>query len=199
MIRFKKSGHPIFRVTSALSPGSLKSKGEENLSHFCAERDTIETVFRTIISVNQLSICGEIFDLCDEYSVCQARTVKPVLTGQSDSLFEPANFLMTSPTPSTEVPAQENLLQKYEKRVERISQQNGVIKICNDARFLTTVDIGRYIMTKDTEKFSQFTKQVTWRECTLPRDEKTSDPKGWIPGNTKIGPRVRSHNHLLAR
>ena len=26
------------------------------------------------------------------------------------------------------------------------------------------------------------------REYTLPRDEKTSDPKGWIRGNTKIGP-----------
>ena len=26
------------------------------------------------------------------------------------------------------------------------------------------------------------------REYTLPRDEKSSDPKGWIRGNTKIGP-----------
>ena len=26
------------------------------------------------------------------------------------------------------------------------------------------------------------------REYTLPRDEKLSDPKGWIRGNTKIGP-----------
>ena len=25
------------------------------------------------------------------------------------------------------------------------------------------------------------------REYTLPRDEKSSDPKGWIRGNTKIG------------
>ena len=29
---------------------------------------------------------------------------------------------------------------------------------------------------------------MTCREYTLPRDEKTSDPKGWIRGNTKIGP-----------
>ena len=26
------------------------------------------------------------------------------------------------------------------------------------------------------------------REYTLPRDEKLSDPKGWIRGNTQIGP-----------
>ena len=29
---------------------------------------------------------------------------------------------------------------------------------------------------------------MTRREYTLPRDEKSSDPKGWIRGNTKVGP-----------
>ena len=43
-------------------------------------------------------------------------------------------------------------------------------------------------MTKDTEEFSQFTDSVACREYTLPRDEKSSDPKGRIRGNTKIGP-----------
>ena len=43
-------------------------------------------------------------------------------------------------------------------------------------------------MTKDTEEFSQFTDAVACREYTLPRDEDTSEPKGWIRGNTKIGP-----------
>ena len=43
-------------------------------------------------------------------------------------------------------------------------------------------------MTQDTEEFSQFAEQMTCREYTLPRGEKSSDPKGWIRGNTKIGP-----------
>ena len=43
-------------------------------------------------------------------------------------------------------------------------------------------------MTKDTEEFSQFTDSVVCREYTLPRDEDTSEPKGWIRGNTKIRP-----------
>ena len=63
-----------------------------------------------------------------------------------------------------------------------------MIKICIDAGFLTTVDVGQHFMTKDTEEFSQFTESVACREYTLPRDEKSSDPKGWIRGNTKIGP-----------
>ena len=189
MIKFRESGHPVFRATSPLSRGTLKSKGGGKLSiHFCADGDTIETVFRTIISVNQLSIYGAVSDLCDEYSACQARTLRPVLAGQSDPLFEPASLLMTTPTPSTEVPAQEILLQKYKERVERLSQQDRLIKNCTDAGFLKTVEVGQYFMTKDTEEFSQFTEPVTCREYTLPRDEKSSDPKGWIRGNTKIGP-----------
>ena len=43
-------------------------------------------------------------------------------------------------------------------------------------------------MTKDTAEFSQFTDAVACREYTLPRDEGASEPKGWIRGNTKIGP-----------
>ena len=67
MIRFRESGHPVFRATSPLSRGTLKSKGGGQLSiHFCADGDTIETVFRTIISVNQLSIWGAVSDVCEE-------------------------------------------------------------------------------------------------------------------------------------
>ena len=55
---------------------------------------------------------------------------------------------MSTPTPSTKVPAQEDLLQKYQERVERVSQQNRVIMMCTDAGFLTTVDVRQYFMTK---------------------------------------------------
>ena len=78
---------------------------------------------------------------------------------------------MKTPTPSTDDPAQEDLLKKCQERVEMLSQQNRVLKICTDAGFLTTVDIGQYFMTKDTEEFSQFTESVACREYTLPRDE----------------------------
>ena len=97
MIKFRESGHPVFRATSPLSRGTLESKGGGKLSiHFCADGDTIETVFRTMISVNQPSIYGAVSDLCDEYSACQAKTERPVLAGQSDLLFEPASLLMTN-------------------------------------------------------------------------------------------------------
>ena len=52
-----------------------------------------------------------------------------MLVGQSDPLFEPAKLLIMTPTPSIEIPAQENLLQMYKERVERLPQPDRVIKI----------------------------------------------------------------------
>ena len=73
-IRFGESGHPVFRATSPLSRGTLKSKGGGKISiHFCADGDTIETVLHTIISANQLSIYRAVSDLCSEYSICQEK------------------------------------------------------------------------------------------------------------------------------
>ena len=104
----------------------------------------------------------------------------PLSEGQSNPLFVPTSSLMKTPTHSTNDPAQpeEDLLQRYQERVERLSQQDRVIKFCTDAGFLTTVDVGQYFMTRDTEEFSQFTESVACREYTLPRDEKLTDPKG---------------------
>ena len=70
--------------------------------------------------------------------------------GQSDPLFVPS--VMKTTTPLTDDPAEEeDLLQRNKERVEWPSQQNRVIKCCTHAGFLTTVDVGQYFMTKDTE------------------------------------------------
>ena len=186
MMKFSESGHTVFRAASPLSRGTLKSKSGKLSIHCCADLGTIETVFRTIISVNQLSIYGAVSNLCAECKTCLFGTVKLVLAGQSDPLFVPTSVMKTC-TPLTDDPAQEkDLLQRYQERVERFSQQNRVIKLCADAGFLTTVEVGQYFMTKDTEEFSQFTVSVACREYILPRDEKSSDPKGWTRGNTKL-------------
>ena len=97
---------------------------------------------------------------------------------------------MKTNIPLTDDPAQEeDLLRRYRERIEKQSQQDRVSKFCTGAGILTTVvEIGQYFMTKDTEEFSQFTDSVACREHTLPRDESLSEPKGWIRGNTKIGP-----------
>ena len=88
---FAESGHPVFRATSPLSRGVLKSKGGGKLSiHHCADFSTIETVFPTITSVNQLSLYGAVAEMCEEHESCHDRTGRPVVRGQSSPSFEPS-------------------------------------------------------------------------------------------------------------
>ena len=67
MANFSRSGHPIFRASSAIEWGELRSKwGRKKSRHFNGSNETIELLLRTVISANQLSIYGAITDLCDE-------------------------------------------------------------------------------------------------------------------------------------
>ena len=91
MFKFGESGHPVFRATSPLSRGQLKSKGGGKLSiHYCADQETLTTVFRTIISVNQLSLHGAVGEMCEEYESYHDRTGQQVVGGQSSSSFVPS-------------------------------------------------------------------------------------------------------------
>ena len=96
-------------------------------------------------------------------------------------------------------PAYQNfLLQQYEERIERLSQQDRLSKFCMDAGFLNVVEIGHYFRTKYTADFSQF-HAVACRENTLPREEKASQPKWMDPREHQNLARIRSCNQLLAR
>ena len=57
--------------------------------HFTADQDTFDTMYRIILSVNQLSVYGAVVALCDEYESHQDSTGQPViLVGQSIVLGE---------------------------------------------------------------------------------------------------------------
>ena len=130
--------------------------------HYCADPGTIETVFRTIISVNQLSLYGAAAEMCEECESCHGRTGRLVVEGQSNPLFVPS--VMKTNVLLTDDPAQEeDLLRRYRERIDKLSQQDRVSKFCTDAGFLTTVEFGQFFMTKDTEEFSQFTDSVACR------------------------------------
>ena len=90
LLEFAESGHPIFRATTPLSRGQLKSKGRGKLSiHFAADQDTIDTIHRIILSVNQLSVYGAVAAVCEEFEDHQDRTGELViLLGQSIVLGE---------------------------------------------------------------------------------------------------------------
>ena len=178
MITLAETGHPVFRATSPLSGGQLKSKGGGKLTiHFCTDGETIETVFRTILSVNQLSLYGAVAEMCEEYESYHDRTVRPVVGGQSSSSFVPSVIKTNVPLNNDDPTLKELLLQRYGERIEKLSQQDKLSKFCTDEGFLTVVEVGQYFMTRDPEDFSQFTDAVACREHTLPRDEDTIPAK----------------------
>ena len=52
--------------------------------HFSADTDTVDTIYRIILSVNQLSIYGAVAAICDEYDDQPDSMGEPViLEGQS--------------------------------------------------------------------------------------------------------------------
>ena len=59
LLLFAESEHPSFRATT-------KSKGRGKLSvHFNADQDTVGTIYRIILSVNELRVYGAVAAICE--------------------------------------------------------------------------------------------------------------------------------------
>ena len=121
-LEFAESGHPSFRATTPLSRGILKSKVRGKLSiHFAADQDTMDTIYRIILCVNQLSVYGAAAAVCKEFEGHQDRSGESeILMGQSIVLGE----VVKSTSLDTE---------NYDK--------NGYAKLSDDKNiFITSVD-----------------------------------------------------------
>ena len=153
--------------------------------HFAADQDTIDTIYRIILSVNQLSIYGAVAALCEEFESHQDGSGEPeILMGQSIVLGEQ----------KAEVPLQnENsmnhqiLWQQYIERIESLSPESKVSRFCKEAGFMRVVEVGQYLVTKNTGSLKQV-RSVACREYTLLRDDTASEAKGWIQGKMRIRP-----------
>ena len=74
------------RMLLEFARGQLRSKGHGKLSiHYAADLEAVETIFRIIVSANQLSLYGAVAEMCEEYESLHERTERPVVMGQSSS------------------------------------------------------------------------------------------------------------------
>ena len=199
LLEFAESGCPIFCATTPLSRGQLKSKGHGKLSiHHAADLETVETIFRIIVSANQLSLYGAVAEICEEYESLHERTGRPVVMGQSSSSLV-LSVIKTEVPLDCDDPAYQNfLLQQNGERIEKLSQQDKLIKFCMDAGLLNVVEIGLYFMTKDTADLTHF-HAVDCREYTLPREAPASQPKRMDPREHQHWARIGSCNQVFAR
>ena len=127
LLKFAESGHPIFRATTPLSRGQLKSKGKGKVSiHFSADQDTVDTIYRIILSVNQLSIYGAVAAICDEYEGYPDSTGNPLYWRVSQLFLEKSKpkFLLMMKNPETLKSFCSNIFNK----LNRFHQKNRLSK-----------------------------------------------------------------------
>ena len=124
LLEFAESGCPIFRATSPLSRGRFRSKEHGKLSiHYAADLETIETIFRIIVSANQLSLYGAIAEICEEYETLHERTGRLVMMGQSSFLLA-LSVTKTESLLDCDDPANQDLpLQQHGERIEKLSNK----------------------------------------------------------------------------
>ena len=110
------------------------------------------------------------------------------MRGQSSSSFVPSVIKTNVPLNNDDHVHKDLVLQRYRERIEKLPQQDRMSKLCTDAKFLTTIEIGQYFMTKDTEEFSQFTDSVAV-VSTLCQEMKTYlNQKVGFEGTPKLVP-----------
>ena len=102
--------------------------------HFTADQDTVDTIYRIILSVNHLSVYGAVAATCEEFVDHQDRTVQPViLVGQSIVLGEvKAETLVHDEDPRND----QIIWQQHMQQIESLSPENRLSKFCKEAGFI---------------------------------------------------------------
>ena len=121
--------------------------------------------------------------ICEEFEGHQDGSGEPeILMGQSIVVGE----VKAEAPLHNENPMNDQIIwQQYIQQVESLSPEKKVSKFCKEAGFMRVIEVGKYFVTRDAGEFKQ---TVACREYTLPRDDRASQPKGWIRGNMRIGP-----------
>ena len=140
LLEFAESGHPTFRATTPLSRGQLQSKRRGKLSiHFAADDFTIDTIFRIILSVNQLSVYGAVAALCEEFESHQDGSGEPeILMGQSIVL---GDIKAEVPLQNEDSMNDQILWQQYIQQIESLSPESKVSRFCKEPGFMRFVEV----------------------------------------------------------
>ena len=128
MLYFDETIHPMFRASSPLERGELRSKeGSKKTIHFNGCEQNVELILRTIISANQLSVHGALTDLCRELSKDTMASEKLVAHDPLETMEIPTE----PPTadPRTDEQRRGNMLQECEQKFEQLSDDQKLSKL----------------------------------------------------------------------
>ena len=135
-----------------------------------------------VISVNQISLYGAVADLMKKLPDVQRAPGKLVVLDQMEQ------EILTHP-PLAEVQVNEerqgNLLQDYQRRFEKLPEDQKLSKLCSEAS-LNLVEVEQFFYALPSSSGAK--NQSFCREYTLPRNEKENCAKGWIESDARFGP-----------
>ena len=172
---------PFFRGS-----GVFENKGDGKLSvYFNGSDETFEVILRTVIFVNQLSICGAVADMCGELAWEVSRhskgTGKPTAPENLETMVMPPEMSTTNQTSQTDARVHGNLLREYEQRFVDHPEHAQLAKLCSNAGLAKTVEKGQFFTTLDEDQLDRL--KGSCREQALPRSDQSSQVKGWIRGD----------------
>ena len=167
LLKFTGSGHPILRGTER---GELRSKeGGKTSIHFNGSTRNIGLLLQMVISVNnQLSIYGAVTDVIGDFPVGQKASGKPAALDKQEILTQ----LLLAEVQANEE-RQGNLLQEYEQRFEKLSEDQKLSRLCSEAG-LRLVEVGQFFFALPSPRGKE--NQSLRREYTMEL-EKRVDPK----------------------
>ena len=161
--------------------------------HFSADQDTVDTIYRIILSVNQLSIYGAVAAICDEYEGHPDSTGQPViLEGQSIVLGE---IKAEVPAHDEEPRDAQIILQQYFQHVKSLSPENRLSKFCKEAGFMSVVEVGQYFVTRNA---SEFQHTIACRELHPSSRRQSFSTKRVDPRKHENWTYIGSHDKLSA-
>ena len=117
MLNFARTSHSIFRASSALERGELRSKGSKKSIHFNDSEENIELLLRTDRAAA---------DLCRELSKDSRALEKPDAYEYLETMEIPTEPPMADP--HTDRKRQGNLAQDSERKFEQLSDDQKVSK-----------------------------------------------------------------------
>ena len=133
----------------------------EKTIHYNGSEETVELILRTVISVNQFSVYGEVADLCNELDPDYAESV---ICESLAIPTESANANATSQSLTSS--AQGNLLQYYFEKFAELPEDQKLSKFCKGVGFSKKIEKGQFFIT--IEEGSEI----------MQRNLRTSRPRG---------------------
>ena len=82
------------------------------------------------------------------------------------------------------------MVRQHEEKFENLPEDFQLTKVCGGGSFKRNVSRGQFFITIPDVQMAGYSSTSSCREYTHPRSDNRSQPKGFVRGNTKIGPEL---------